>query len=144
MQDERLVAIKKLISPDEREFEKEVIIRKKLGSKRTPHPHLIKLLATYRQKQKYHLMFPFANSNLRKYWEDRHNPKFDEPTLMWSLRQMTGLENALMTIHTFKVTVPLSVGGAGGKRIQNDGALSVRKGEEWFGRHGDIKPENIL
>jgi serine/threonine protein kinase len=132
------------MSPDDKEFEKEVTILKKLGSKRKPHPHLIKLLATYRQKQKYHLMFPYADANLRKYWDDRPTPTFDETTVLWSMRQMTGLANALMTIHTFRVTVPLSVAGAGAKRIQKDAELSVRKGEEWYGRHGDIKPENIL
>ena len=139
------MAIKKLISTDETEFKKEATILRTLGSKRTPHPHLIQLLATYRQDQRYHLMFPFANANLRRYWEDEPTPSFDEVTVLWSLKQMTGLANALMIIHNFKVTVPLSVAGArGGNRVQKDAALSVRKGEEWFGRHGDIKPENIL
>lgn len=91
-------------------------------------------------------MFPYANANLRKYWEDRPTPAFDKTTVLWSMKQMTGLANALTTIHTFKVTVALSVAGAGAgaNRIQKDAMLSVRKGEEWFGRHGDIKPENIL
>ena len=91
-------------------------------------------------------MFPYANANLRKYWEDRPTPAFDKTTVLWSMKQMTGLATALMTIHTFKVTVALSVAGAGAgaNRIQKDAMLSVREGEEWFGRHGDIKPENIL
>jgi serine/threonine protein kinase len=141
---EPLIAVKKLISPDESEFEKEVTILKALGSKSHPHPHLIKLLATYRQKQKYHLMFPYANANLRNYWEERPFPDFDDTTVLWSMKQMTGMASALLNIHNFRVTIPLNVAGPGEKRIQKDAELSVRPGEELFGRHGDIKPENIL
>lgn len=140
--DEPWVAIKRLFSPDVTEFLKEQSILKALSCKR--HPHLIQLLATYRYKQKYHLMFPYANANLRKYWEDRSSPSFDEATVLWSLEQMTGIANALSQIHNFKVTYPLSVDGPGQVRVQEDANLSVRKGEEMYGRHGDIKPENIL
>lgn len=136
------MAIKRLYSSDETEFLKEVTILNALGSKRQKHPHLIKLLATYRQKQKYHLMFPYADANLRKYWEDRPSPSFDEATVLWSLRQMAGIASGLSLIHNFSVTFPLSV--PGNFRLQEDAKLSVEKSEELFGRHGDIKPENIL
>jgi serine/threonine protein kinase len=142
--DEPLVAVKQLFSPDEKEFIKEVTILKALGSKSSPHPHLIKLLATYKREEKYHLMFPYANANLRTYWEERPSPSFDKPTVLWSLKQMTGIANALNHIHNFKVTIPLNVPGAGEARVKEDVKLSVRRGEELFGRHGDIKPENIL
>jgi serine/threonine protein kinase len=135
------VAIKKLHSPDSTEFKKEETILKTLSPKK--HPHLISLLATFKHNQKYHLMFPYADSNLRKYWEDRPRPSFDEPTVMWSLKQMAGIANALLLIHNFRVTYPLSPSG-GKVRLQKDAKLSVRQGEEYFGRHGDIKPENIL
>ncbi|KUJ20792.1 kinase-like protein [Mollisia scopiformis] len=108
------------------------------------HPHLIKLLATYKYDGKYHLMFPFANANLRKYWDDRPNPSFDKETVLWSVQQMTGIANGLLRIHNFNVTRPLSINGPGNARVQKDAKLSVQKGEEWFGRHGDIKPENVL
>lgn len=136
------MAIKKLFSSDETEFKKEVTILKALGSKHKKHPHLIKLLATYRQKQKYHLMFPYADANLRTYWEDRPSPSFDEATVLWSLNQMIGIASALSQIHNFHVTYPLSVSGK--VRVQKDAKLIVQEKEELFGRHGDIKPENIL
>jgi len=137
-----LIAVKQLFSEDEEEFLKEVTILKALGPKK--HPHLITLLATYKQEQKYHLMFPYADANLRKYWEDRPMPSFDKPTVLWSLSQMCGISNALLLIHKFTVTYPLQVPGAGHVRMPTDVKLSVSKGEEMFGRHGDIKPENIL
>ncbi|KAH0558400.1 hypothetical protein GP486_004940 [Trichoglossum hirsutum] len=139
--DEPLVAIKRLYSPDETDFQKEATILKALSPK--GHPHLINLLATFQHKQKYHLIFPYADSNLRKYWEDRPHPSFDKQTVMWSVRQMAGIANALLMIHNFRVTFPLSPSG-GGVRLHGDAKLSVGPGEELFGRHGDIKPENIL
>jgi serine/threonine protein kinase len=148
MQDnEPLVAVKQLFSSEEKEFQKESTILKALGPKN--HPHLIKLLATYEMGNKYHLMFPYANANLRKYWEDHPTPNFDENTVLWSLKQMSGIASGLQLIHDFRVTVPLSVPGAGtgdirlgkGKGVVQ---LKVQKGEQWFGRHGDIKPENVL
>lgn len=109
--DEPLVAVKQLYSSDEKEFEKEQSILRSLGSKN--HPHLIKLLAKYKRDNRYHLMFPYADANLRKYSEDRPLPNFDEETVLWSLEQMAGIANALTHIHNFKVTHPLTVSGTG-------------------------------
>jgi len=141
------VAVKQLFSSDVTEFQKESTILRALGPKK--HPHLIKLLATYEMGNKYHLMFPYANANLRKYWEDHPAPTFDGDTVLWSLKQMTGIASGLQLIHDFRVTVPLSVPGAGIGDIRlgkgKDAVqLKVQKGEQWFGRHGDIKPENVL
>jgi serine/threonine protein kinase len=136
------VAVKKLHSENEIEFLKERTILQEIEPKN--HSHLIKLLATYRQKGKYHLVFPYADANLRKYWEDRPLPNFDKATVLWSLKQMTGIANALVLVHNFSVVHKLNVDGPGQVRVQDDGNLKVGPGEEVFGRHGDIKPENIL
>ncbi|TGO23805.1 hypothetical protein BPAE_0121g00210 [Botrytis paeoniae] len=145
MTKEPLVAVKRLFSNDETEFRKERDILRALSSKK-PHPHLIRLLATYRQKEEFHLIFPYAGSNLRSYWDIQSLPKFDQEIVMWSMKQMYGIANALFRLHEFKVTIPLNIGGAGNVRVQteDDGQISVHAGEEMFGRHGDIKPENIL
>jgi len=148
LQDEEpLVAVKELFSSDETEFLKERTILCALGPKN--HPHLIKLLATYEINKKYHLMFLYANANLRNYWEDHPTPKFDNETVYWSIKQMTGIASALQLIHTYRVTVPLSAPGAGHADVRYSrrgriAQLSVENGEQWFGRHGDIKPENVL
>ncbi|KIN06737.1 hypothetical protein OIDMADRAFT_113810, partial [Oidiodendron maius Zn] len=113
-----LVAVKALFSSDRREFERESEILYALGCK--DHPHLIKLLATYEIGNNFHLMFPYANANLRKYWEDHATPSFDANTVLWSLQQMSGFASGLSLLHNYK------------------------NGEQWWGRHGDIKPENIL
>lgn len=136
-----MVAVKRLFSSDGTEFRKEASILKALGRKN--HDHLIKLLATYKQGEKYHLMFPYADANLRIYWE-RKMPTFDKETVLWSLKQMRGIANGLCLIHNFRVTFPLSVSGAGNVRMPKDNVrLSVQGGER-YGRHGDLKPENLL
>ncbi|KAG9233397.1 kinase-like domain-containing protein [Amylocarpus encephaloides] len=140
--DEPLVAVKELYSSVEIEFLKEQTILQQLASKN--HPHLIKLLATYEKDKKYYLMFPFANANLRSYWEERPLPKFDQPTVHWALCQMKGIADALKVIHNFRPTIPLLAPDAKEVKVPKNVKLSVHKDEALFGRHGDIKPENLL
>jgi serine/threonine protein kinase len=109
------------------------------------HPHLVKLLATYKFKSHYHLVFPFANTNLRGYWEDTGLPRWNQETYAWFLGQLRGLTSGLNAIHNFRGAL------AYGKEPAHQGLtipvgeyLTVEPAEERFGRHGDIKPENIL
>jgi serine/threonine protein kinase len=93
------------------------------------HPHLVTLLATYQLTAKatnqwvsYHLVFPRANCNLDVYWEDHvPTPEINDTSVLWLADQLLGLVGALKTIH-------------------EPTHLDVDK----FGRHGDIKPDNIL
>lgn len=90
------------------------------------HEHLVTLLMTWKIGDQYCLLFPWADSDLSSYWKTLSNaPKtdsVDHEFVLWISRQIVGLAGALATIH--------SVGDHGG----------IRK----YGRHGDIKPENIL
>lgn len=139
-----IVAIKKLSSSDKKQFEQEASILKYVGKhvRRKNDSHLIKLLATFQQGEHYHLVFPFADSNLLAYWDDRELPEFNKETVLWSLKQMAGLASGLAQIHNFEVTIPLSV--SGNVRVQRDAKLQVKGREERYGRHGDNKPENIM
>lgn len=89
------------------------------------------------------MIFPYANANLRDYWSTHTSPSFDRETVLWVLKQMTGIANGTVLIHDFKVTHPLR---AGENNLRTPGTvrLSVKPKEQYFGRHGDIKPENIL
>ncbi|OJJ37063.1 hypothetical protein ASPWEDRAFT_170557 [Aspergillus wentii DTO 134E9] len=135
-----VVAIKRLIQSEEEEFKREQEILIQLTPK--GHPHLIKLLSTFQQGGKWHLMFPFADSNLRAYWEVHSMPVFDQDTIQWVLKQMVGIASALARIHSFVGTfhrkIPRKVEVADGTIIQ------VQDQEKLYGRHGDIKPENFL
>jgi serine/threonine protein kinase len=123
------------------EFLKEKTILDALG--RQNHPNLTQLLASYQKEKSYHLLFPCADCNLTTYWKRNAVPNFDKKTVLWSIRQMSDIASALDCIHTFRVKVSLNVKGE--VRILEGGVkLRVEAGEERYGRHGDIKPENIL
>lgn len=113
------------------------------------HTHLVKLLATYKYKGWYYLLFPYANANLRDYWDSVPEPFWNQETYHWFLDQITGLASALDVIHNFHTSLPLGAdtGNAGLSRRRPSAQgmrLDVKYGEEMYGRHGDLKPENIL
>lgn len=135
------MAIKTLLEGNNaEEYEKERSILEKLGQ--YDNPNLIKLYATYRWEDHYHFIFPCAKGNLRNFWEMRNDPSSVKDAYLWSLNQMYGLASALKLIHNFKTTIDLKP--RGGTLVTEDSKLEVVPGEEKFGRHGDIKPENIL
>jgi hypothetical protein len=136
-----LIADKKRLSGDREEFLKEQTILIALGAKN--HPHLIKLLATYRKKQYYHLIFPCADSNLRVFWSNNAMPNFNRETVLWSIKQMLGIADGLCQIHEFKVKYDLDLQSNLLTPIIG-GRLRLKAGEEKYGRHGDIKAENLL
>ncbi len=131
--------MKILNSTKKGDFEKEVEILRRVS--RRPHPHLIALLATYRYHGRYHLVFPWAEGDLVKYWKDTA-PQHDDATARWLAEQCRGLALGLLTIHRYRRTstdsfkdVP-GVAGPQGPHRQHPGFF--------FCRHGDIKPQNIL
>jgi serine/threonine protein kinase len=128
-----LIAVKRLKSSDPAEFRKEAGILKEISKKN--HPHLIKLLATFHINRAYHLMFPYADGNLRKYWEDHPKSSWSSGVVLWSLKQMWGLASGLEAIHNFDTSY---------NGYQLDAPLLGNTEHIFYGRHGDIKPENIL
>ncbi|KAL2824479.1 kinase-like domain-containing protein [Aspergillus cavernicola] len=87
------------------------------------HPHLINLLFTYKQRSKHYFVFPSADGNLRDYWEK--NPRFvlRPRFLKWSLEQIVGIASGLAFFHEF---------------------TSPTTRMACYGRHGNIKAQNIL
>lgn len=107
------------------DFEREVHALKLLSN--PSEEHLIRLLCTFTYKGRYYMLFPWAQENLRNYWLSHPGVFFEKvndlSSLLWTSKQMWGLARALSTIH--------------------GGGVSSSKGD-FVGRHGDIKPENIL
>ncbi|TVY41416.1 Triple functional domain protein [Lachnellula subtilissima] len=142
------LAIKRLISRDKLHFNIETEFLEKLSQR--DDPHLIKLLATYKFKSSYHLVFPYAKENLREYWTSVDMPYWNRETALWFLRQICGLVAALNAIHNFDLGGSAAVVNDTGNptlerfsRYRNV-RLSVEDREKKYGRHGDLKPENIL
>ncbi len=93
------------------------------------HPHLISLLATWEQRGDYYLLFHWAKCDLLQYWESQKDPPhMSNERICWVAKQCAGLTDGLRQIHHYT-----------GQELKADG-----KKEAVYGRHGDIKPENVL
>lgn len=115
----------KRISPSTRgshDFSKEIEALGKFSGQETDHPHIIKLLAAFSHNDKHYLVFPWADGSLRSLWRENPAPSVDRQSVLWLIDQLVGLTGALGAIHQY----------------------SSKDGSFLSGRHGDIKPENIL
>lgn len=116
-------------------FRQEVATLKRLSER--DHAHLMRLELTYEYQDRFHLLFRWADGNLRDYWE-RHPLPSDIPRThafaIWLTKQWLGLADALLTIHE----CPPDSGVIADDEIDD---LALQRTN---GRHGDIKPENIL
>lgn len=100
------------------------------------HPNLISLLATYKQLDKFYLIFPWADADLLSYWRDINpRPVMDHDTVNWVGEQCLGLAMGLLGIH--RHTTMAATG-------QSEIGETSDKQTELYGRHGDIKSNNIL
>ncbi|KAI7786167.1 hypothetical protein LA080_004551 [Diaporthe eres] len=129
------LAVKQLHSSSRADFDKEVKILARFDDR--PHPHLIKLLATYHWRGNYHLLFPWAQGHLQDFWKSHPSPFENEHAedrlniLCSILGQCVGLADAFKHLHLHL-------------KIQDN----ARSNETWparsHGLHGDIKPQNVL
>ncbi|KAF4773455.1 protein kinase domain-containing protein [Colletotrichum scovillei] len=120
-------AVKELLRIEQKEKTSDQIINlpeevraltKTLGH--SSHDHVVQLLATWRQGERWSMLFPWAKCNLKDYWrntEPKNTPEF----VQWIATQCRGIAQGLQKIH----------------RKPSNHAQD-------FGIHGDIKPENLL
>lgn len=99
----------------EKDFKREVHALETIN--RRSNSHIITLLATFKYRDTFNMIFPCAESDLFEYWKRNPSPS-TAADLDWTARQILGIAAALDAIH-------------------NPGGGLV-------GRHGDIKPSNIL
>ncbi|KAF2964221.1 hypothetical protein GQX73_g9348 [Xylaria multiplex] len=114
-------AIKSMINEEDKEFAREVEALKRFGF--SANSHIITLLCTFEQEDIKHMIFPWAKYNLYEFWTE-YSDKFSRTDInnqRWVSSQLLGLADALDEIHNSRD--PFG---------------------EPFGRHGDIKPDNIL
>lgn len=107
-------------SVEDRHFASEVEMLKRFNGH--VHPNFVTLLATFTYQDRNHLIFPWAECDLYSYWEHNGAPS-TSGDFLWLSEQILGLATALNLIH-------------------NPSLKDVSTGE--YGRHGDVKPENIL
>jgi serine/threonine protein kinase len=130
--------------------------------KRLSHEHLISLLATYQYHRHFHLIFPWAECDLRTYWEVKNpNPSHDIDTLLWMARQCEGIAEGLDRVHHHETSSVSSIIVGDSKMMRSPwtptspvptspgparraSVAKPRTSRIVFGRHGDIKPTNLL
>jgi serine/threonine protein kinase len=84
--------------------------------------HIVKLLGSFTSKGYHHLIFPHADDTLQSYWQRVEKPWLDPDqwkTVLWVAQQCKAIADGLSAIHDYKT-------------------------DNLYGRHGDIKPANIL
>ena len=97
------------------------------------------MLATYFYERHYHLIFPWADGNLQDFWKKFPKPQKSYEQLLWIAKQCHGLTEALNRLHND------DFGAAEALTPKNGGKhLDVKDNAHKSGRHGDIKPKNIL
>lgn len=124
----QMFAIKCLVSRDEEEFKREAETLRKFSD--GTYLHLISLLATYQQHKRFYLVFPCARGDLKDYWSRQNRqPTMDIETVQWVAKQCCGIAEGLGQVHRYVSIYSRQCG------------VST---ENLYGKHGDIKPENIL
>ncbi|KAI0892490.1 kinase-like protein [Annulohypoxylon nitens] len=131
-------ALKILHSSSKKVFEAEFEALKKVK----PHEHLVPVLAAFTHQNRYYMIFPWAEGgNLHDFFSDIREPdKKTHETDHWVIAQCYGLATALRHIHDISIPLDLDfhlIGSVQDPFYPNDEA-------KVFGRHGDIKPSNVL
>ncbi|KAI0016099.1 hypothetical protein F4780DRAFT_760866 [Xylariomycetidae sp. FL0641] len=165
-------AIKKLMTTGKEVFDNEVRMLEWFRGKNS-HQHIVTLLATYEQHNHYNLIFYQAESDLLIFWkETKPMPTVDYRTMCWVAKQCAGIADGLCKLHChlsfgpsstsysweveddpkesmgYNVSQSKRVAFASASNSTNAREKSTAQTRgamtEKFGRHGDIKPENIL
>ncbi|KAH4265069.1 hypothetical protein HBH64_008060 [Parastagonospora nodorum] len=121
-------ALKRLLKNDALEFRREA----KAGERFNGFvcDHLVTLLMTWTLNDQYYLLFPLARYDLEEYWSHYKSPQVSPSMACWMLKQIVGITAAVEYIHDPPGSQPADT-------------LGVRDDRE-YGRHGDIKPDNLL
>ncbi|CAD6565853.1 MAG: hypothetical protein ASARMPRED_008012 [Alectoria sarmentosa] len=113
-----------------KDFVRELDILKEL--RRYSHAHIVTRLASWTQEERYYMLFPYAQCNLREYMGRN---KFNKEDALWLLDQFHGMAEAVKWIHDLSgpetPTSSLTL-------------MTPAAGERRTAWHHDLKPENIL
>ncbi|KXH63942.1 protein kinase domain-containing protein [Colletotrichum salicis] len=125
-------AVKEINGADHESYRKELRALEQSCAKVQKEKHLIKLLLTFQHGNKPYLVFEWADGNLEQFWK-RRQVETSPPATQWMAEQCRGIANAIKRIH----------GLATWQREERASGHQEAGVKDW-GRHGDIKPTNIL
>ncbi|KAK9424292.1 hypothetical protein SUNI508_13745 [Seiridium unicorne] len=128
-------ALKAIYSEEYAHIRDEVRVLERFSGSRRGHEHLIRLLMAFKHGRKYYLLFPWAAGNLADLWRRDPIPLRTLERTRWLLKQCFGVADGLKKIHHH------------GSWRRYEAAPSLNQDDlvsKSLGRHGDIKPENVL
>lgn len=136
-------ALKVLEAKDEVAFYLEV----KALMKIRPNQHLVTAVTAFKYQDKYHLLFNWADGGtLTDFWE-KNSPSLTHDWICWLVQQCRGLADGIYGIHNAQISVQeLQAIDPLHERTLSDPETNEDTDEDdkIHGRHGDIKPDNIL
>ncbi|KAL8381820.1 hypothetical protein RB595_005873 [Gaeumannomyces hyphopodioides] len=114
-------------------FDQEVNCLKRLMDENSPS--LVRLLGTFEHSGHYYLIFPWAEANLEQFmaheYPDPDCPPRDASLARWVSKQLASLAGGLKLVHSSPIR-------------KNNKQEMQPVSKKIYGRHGDIKPANIL
>ncbi|KAK4185070.1 hypothetical protein QBC35DRAFT_440185 [Podospora australis] len=117
------------------DFKREIEILNMFSN--SSNKHLIQLLVAFQRGDQCCLVFRWAESDLLNMWKTvKRGPPLQKSSLRWFLEQSRGIVSGLFKIHNFQSTFD--------RTADDELTSSGEDNPKLFGRHGDIKPENIL
>ncbi|XDG05194.1 hypothetical protein ABKA04_004809 [Annulohypoxylon sp. FPYF3050] len=125
-------ALKEIFTLDRDAYRQELWALEKSTAHVQKENHLIKLLLTFQHGDICYLLFEWADGNLADFWEQPGVMPI--PSDLWAVEQCLGISNAIKRIH----------GLATWQKQRRSSRGSENDDEREWGRHGDIKPNNIL
>lgn len=124
--------MKEIKSQDYDEYRNEVSVLERFSGSNKGHSHLIRLLMAFKHGERYYLLFRWAEGNLVDLWKKHRLSPTSSSDTRWLIKQSLGMADGLRKIHCHS---SWDQSGSNG---------TAHKDRKYRGRHGDIKPENIL
>ncbi|OBS18945.1 hypothetical protein FPOA_10669 [Fusarium poae] len=132
-------AVKTLHFHNDKGYQKEVEALERLSMKRKDKSpdHLVPLELAYRHGDKCCLVFPWASGNLKEYWKTHQKSPDNHEHVVWLFKQCRGLALGLRRLHSPRSYAISAMENTNTPTKEYDP-------DDKYGRHGDIKPDNIL
>lgn len=124
--------MKEIKSQDYDEYRNEVSVLERFSGSNKGHSHLIRLLMAFKHGERYYLLFRWAEGNLVDLWKKHRLSPTSSSDTRWLIKQSLGMADGLRKINCHS---SWDQSGSNG---------TAHKDRKYRGRHGDIKPENIL
>ncbi|EUC43335.1 hypothetical protein COCMIDRAFT_101076 [Bipolaris oryzae ATCC 44560] len=132
-------ALKEIDASEQRAYRKELHALEKTCAHAQTENHLIKLLLTFQHGNTFYLLFEWADGNLQQFWDKNTFIERTPSNELWAAQQCLGLARAVSRIHGLSSWHEIRR-----KRKRSNSIESQNQDKSEWGRHGDIKPENIL